>query len=67
MSEILVVIFLLSRFAYFQDDPRDFDNIIKVDTHIHLAAAMTARHLLSFIKRKAVQDADVCFSDARCA
>lgn len=42
-----------------QDDPRDFQNIVKVDTHIHLAAAMTARHLLSFLKRKADQDKDV--------
>lgn len=23
------------------NDPKDFSNIIKVDTHIHLAAAMT--------------------------
>ncbi len=34
------------------DDPKDFSNVIKVDTHIHLAAAMTAKHLLSFMKRK---------------
>ncbi|PRP86453.1 AMP deaminase [Planoprotostelium fungivorum] len=34
-------------------DTKDFTNIIKVDTHVHLAAAMTARHLLHFIKRKA--------------
>ncbi len=25
---------------------------MKVDTHIHLAAAMTAKHLLSFMKKK---------------
>ncbi|KAL6048669.1 AMP deaminase [Balamuthia mandrillaris] len=34
------------------DDPKDFSNVAKVDTHIHLAAAMTSKHLLSFIKRK---------------
>eukprot|EP01117_Protostelium_nocturnum_P017681 TRINITY_DN7238_c0_g1_i1.p1 TRINITY_DN7238_c0_g1~~TRINITY_DN7238_c0_g1_i1.p1 ORF type:complete len:1372 (+),score=486.98 TRINITY_DN7238_c0_g1_i1:123-4238(+) len=34
-------------------DPKDFSNVFKVDTHVHLAAAMTAGHLLDFIKRKA--------------
>ncbi len=34
-------------------DPKDFSNIVKVDTHIHLAAAMTQRALLDFIVRKA--------------
>lgn len=33
-------------------DPKDFFNIVKVDNHIHLAAAMTARHLLEFIQKK---------------
>ena len=32
---------------------RDFYNVRKVDTHIHLAAAMNQKHLLRFIKRKA--------------
>eukprot|EP01124_Arcella_intermedia_P005786 TRINITY_DN13409_c0_g1_i1.p1 TRINITY_DN13409_c0_g1~~TRINITY_DN13409_c0_g1_i1.p1 ORF type:complete len:1291 (-),score=286.12 TRINITY_DN13409_c0_g1_i1:18-3410(-) len=41
-----------------QDDPRDFSNIVKVDTHIHLAAAMTAKHLLLFIKNKAKTEGD---------
>eukprot|EP01127_Copromyxa_protea_P010894 TRINITY_DN2702_c0_g1_i1.p1 TRINITY_DN2702_c0_g1~~TRINITY_DN2702_c0_g1_i1.p1 ORF type:complete len:1285 (-),score=241.81 TRINITY_DN2702_c0_g1_i1:35-3889(-) len=41
-----------------EDDPRDFHTIVKVDTHIHLAAAMTARHLLSFLQRKAGVDKD---------
>jgi len=31
---------------------RDFYNIRKVDTHIHLAAAMNQKHLLRFIKKK---------------
>jgi len=31
-------------------DPKDFSNVVKVDTHIHLAAGMTAHQLLSFIK-----------------
>lgn len=33
-------------------DPKHFGNVVKVDTHIHLAAGMTSRHLLDFIKRK---------------
>eukprot|EP01080_Neovahlkampfia_damariscottae_P000488 gene488-8002_t len=35
-----------------QTDSRDFFNITKVDNHVHLAAAMTGRHLLSFILKK---------------
>jgi AMP deaminase len=35
-----------------QFDPRDFYTIIKVDTHVHLSAAMTSKHLLDFIKHK---------------
>ena len=31
---------------------RDFYNSRKVDTHVHLAAAMNQKHLLRFIKRK---------------
>jgi AMP deaminase len=31
---------------------RDFFNVRKVDTHIHHSAAMTAKHLLRFIKKK---------------
>jgi len=31
---------------------RDFYNIRKVDTHIHLSSAMNQKHLLKFIKRK---------------
>lgn len=34
-------------------DPKDFSNVIKVDTHIHLAAAMTPKKLLNFIVDKA--------------
>eukprot|EP00808_Paulinella_micropora_P010908 g12402.t1 len=35
-----------------QFDGRDLYNICKVDNHIHLAAAMTARELTTFIKEK---------------
>tara|TARA_B100000513_G_scaffold143226_1_gene65725 strand:+ start:3661 stop:6090 length:2430 start_codon:yes stop_codon:yes gene_type:complete len=31
---------------------RDFYNVRKVDTHVHLAAAMNQKHLLRFIKKK---------------
>jgi AMP deaminase len=31
---------------------RDFYNVHKVDTHVHHSAAMNAKHLLSFIKKK---------------
>ena len=31
---------------------RDFYNIMKVDTHIHHSAAMSAKHLLDFIIKK---------------
>lgn len=37
---------------------RDFYNVRKVDTHIHLAAAMNQKHLLRFIKRKLRDHAD---------
>jgi hypothetical protein len=30
----------------------DFETIHKVDTHVHVASAPTAEHLLDFIKRK---------------
>eukprot|EP01125_Pyxidicula_operculata_P001830 TRINITY_DN1168_c0_g1_i2.p1 TRINITY_DN1168_c0_g1~~TRINITY_DN1168_c0_g1_i2.p1 ORF type:complete len:1179 (+),score=208.21 TRINITY_DN1168_c0_g1_i2:720-4256(+) len=41
-----------------QDDPRDFSTVVKVDTHIHLAAAMTAKHLLDFIKHRISSEED---------
>ena len=31
---------------------RDFYNVRKVDTHIHLSACMNQKHLLRFIKKK---------------
>eukprot|EP00441_Pelagodinium_beii_P010964 CAMPEP_0197685876 /NCGR_PEP_ID=MMETSP1338-20131121/101635_1 /TAXON_ID=43686 ORGANISM="Pelagodinium beii, Strain RCC1491" /NCGR_SAMPLE_ID=MMETSP1338 /ASSEMBLY_ACC=CAM_ASM_000754 /LENGTH=47 /DNA_ID= /DNA_START= /DNA_END= /DNA_ORIENTATION= len=31
---------------------RDFYNVRKVDTHIHHSAAMNAKHLLRFMKKK---------------
>lgn len=40
-----------------QNDPRDFGNVMKVDTHIHLSAAMTSKHLLDFIRLKLRTDA----------
>eukprot|EP01128_Nolandella_sp_AFSM9_P012338 TRINITY_DN9181_c0_g1_i1.p1 TRINITY_DN9181_c0_g1~~TRINITY_DN9181_c0_g1_i1.p1 ORF type:complete len:1292 (-),score=311.78 TRINITY_DN9181_c0_g1_i1:89-3964(-) len=42
-----------------QHDSRDFSNVLKVDTHIHLSAAMTGKHLLDFIKKKVKKEADV--------
>ncbi|CAD7947050.1 unnamed protein product [Amoebophrya sp. A25] len=36
----------------------DFYKLAKVDTHVHLAAAMTANHLLDFIRRKYIQFPD---------
>eukprot|EP01116_Phalansterium_solitarium_P022127 TRINITY_DN7192_c0_g3_i2.p1 TRINITY_DN7192_c0_g3~~TRINITY_DN7192_c0_g3_i2.p1 ORF type:complete len:1500 (+),score=445.22 TRINITY_DN7192_c0_g3_i2:106-4500(+) len=42
-----------------KSDPQDFSTVIKVDTHIHLAAGMTASHLLDFIKAKAASDPEV--------
>ena len=45
---------------------RDFYNVRKVDTHVHLAAAMNQKHLLRFIKRKIRQHSDdVVTRDAR--
>eukprot|EP01114_Cavostelium_apophysatum_P013826 TRINITY_DN3441_c0_g1_i3.p1 TRINITY_DN3441_c0_g1~~TRINITY_DN3441_c0_g1_i3.p1 ORF type:complete len:1400 (-),score=428.10 TRINITY_DN3441_c0_g1_i3:135-4334(-) len=41
-----------------KSDPKHFSNIVKVDTHIHLAAGMTSRHLLEFIKRKSMYFGD---------
>ncbi|CAD7963384.1 unnamed protein product [Amoebophrya sp. A120] len=35
-----------------QQSKGDFYRLAKVDTHVHLAAAMTANHLLDFIQRK---------------
>eukprot|EP00026_Physarum_polycephalum_P000345 Phypoly_transcript_00345.p1 GENE.Phypoly_transcript_00345~~Phypoly_transcript_00345.p1 ORF type:complete len:1272 (-),score=156.56 Phypoly_transcript_00345:88-3903(-) len=34
-------------------DVKDWATVTKVDTHVHLAAAMTRKHLLSFISAKA--------------
>jgi AMP deaminase len=42
-----------------QSDSRDFFNITKVDNHVHLAAAMTGRHLLSFILKKLDKEPEV--------
>uniref|UniRef100_A0A8C5GW54 AMP deaminase n=1 Tax=Gouania willdenowi TaxID=441366 RepID=A0A8C5GW54_GOUWI len=37
---------------------RDFYNVRKVDTHIHAAACMSQKHLLTFIKKTYKSDAD---------
>lgn len=45
---------------------RDFYNVRKVDTHIHHSAAMNAKFLLRFIRRKArLHSADVCMQDGQ--
>ena len=38
---------------------RDFYNVYKVDTHIHLSSAMNQKHLLKFIKKKLQYEAGV--------
>ena len=40
------------------NDHRDFYQTIIVDTHVHMAAGMTARDLLEFIKNKATMQPD---------
>ncbi|KAI6027438.1 AMP deaminase [Pisolithus microcarpus] len=44
---------------------RDFYNVRKVDTHVHLASCMNQKHLLRFIKSKMKRNADdvVIFRD----
>lgn len=44
---------------------RDFYNVRKVDTHVHLASCMNQKHLLRFIKSKMKRDPDdvVIFRD----
>jgi AMP deaminase len=37
---------------------KDFNNVFKVDNHIHLSAAMNAKHLLQFIKSKLSKEAN---------
>ena len=38
---------------------RDFYNVRKVDTHLHLSSAMNQKHLLRFIKKKLKENAEV--------
>lgn len=40
-------------------DPKDVTSIYKVDTHIHLAAAMTVKQVTEFIEQKAKMNKDV--------
>lgn len=40
-------------------DVKDWNTVTKVDTHVHLAAAMTRQHLLTFISTKAANFPDV--------
>ncbi|KAI3654442.1 hypothetical protein MP228_001161 [Amoeboaphelidium protococcarum] len=46
---------------------RDFYNVRKVDTHVHLASAMNQKHLLRFIKSKLRKNPDdlVIFRDGK--
>lgn len=37
----------------------DFENAIKVDTHVHLGSMCTSVHFLDFIKRKLISSPDV--------
>lgn len=37
----------------------DFERVAKVDTHIHLAAAMTSKHLINFVNKKIQEHPDV--------
>jgi len=51
-------LYMMSNFDLEQEEQitnphRDFYNLRKVDTHIHHSAAMNAKHLLRFIKKKA--------------
>jgi hypothetical protein len=48
-------------------DPRDFNTVIKVDTHVHLSAAMTSKHLLDFIKHKVKTCPNVSLSRNSCS
>eukprot|EP00667_Euglena_gracilis_P000451 EG_transcript_451 len=41
-----------------KDTHRDFCKVYKVDTHVHMAAGMTARQLLEFLLEKAQNHAD---------
>jgi len=38
---------------------RDFYNVRKVDTHVHLASCMNQKHLLRFIKSKMKRNSNV--------
>eukprot|EP00727_Mastigamoeba_balamuthi_P014158 m51a1_g9365 AMP deaminase, putative (1295) ;mRNA; f:176563-182012 len=49
---------LMRELKAIRDDPTDSSNCVKVDTHVHLAAAMTEKHLLEFIKEKMRTSAD---------
>ena len=42
-----------------KNDKADFEQITKVDIHLHAASAFTREELLTFIKTKAVKDADL--------
>jgi AMP deaminase len=37
---------------------KDFDSVIKVDTHIHHSACMSTKLLLNFMKRKMMNNSD---------
>lgn len=48
-----------------KEDIRDFQNVYKVDTHVHLAAAMTASQLLDFIKAKLDSEGDLVVNETK--
>src|ERR1700722_3848568 len=43
------------------NDPSDFYNLRKVDTHVHHSSCMNQKHLLRFIKSKMKRSPDVSF------
>ena len=45
---------------------RDFYNVRKVDTHVHLSACMNQKHLLRFIKKKLKQEKRTIVAEAPC-
>eukprot|EP01119_Soliformovum_irregulare_P025020 TRINITY_DN9131_c0_g1_i1.p1 TRINITY_DN9131_c0_g1~~TRINITY_DN9131_c0_g1_i1.p1 ORF type:complete len:1428 (-),score=462.09 TRINITY_DN9131_c0_g1_i1:547-4461(-) len=47
-----------------KSDPKDFSTVVKVDTHVHLAAGMTAKHLLQFIQTKVRDHPDDIVAEA---
>lgn len=51
----------ISPFRFKKVPHRDFYNVRKVDTHVHLSSCMNSKHLLRFIKAKLKKSPDVCY------